>query len=388
MAEIKARTLLVVCGETSGEAHASEVVAHLRRLTPEAEWNVFGSGGEKLKKQGARIMVDVSRLSAIGPGAALANLKHYLSLRRQILREAVTKRPDLALLVDFPEFNLPLARKLKRLEIPVCYFISPQIWAWRQARIRKIQRYVDLMLVIFPFEEAFYQRHGVRAVYVGNPTAAKIASLRKERKFPAARKDGGLTVALLPGSRKKEVVQILPVELEAVAFACREVQFDVEVFRAPEIDRDYLEEMINRLTPRSSLKVEIVDSDPRRLALADCALVKSGTSTLEAMLLGVPFAMLYRLPLLSYLLLRPFVRTSTFCLANLVAQRELVPEYIQGNATGQKLGAYIVNILRDKQARMKQKEAFAEVQRKLGEENADIRAAREIKKTFFDPLSE
>ncbi len=379
----KLRTLLVVCGETSGEAHASGVVRYLKQLSPDVQWRVFGSGGEKMRDQGAEIMLDVSRLSAIGPKAAMGNLKNYLSLRKQVLKRVRNNKPDLALLVDFPDFNLPLARKLKQAGIPVCYFISPQLWAWRKSRIRQIRKYVDLMLVIFPFEESFYRKHGVKAVYVGNPTAARLASLRKEPGFKEGTGNEKPTVALLPGSRIKEVEQILPIALEAAAFAARDIDARFLIFRAPEISRLYLEAKVVSFAAGKGLDAAVVDNDYQLLARADCAVVKSGTSTLETLLLGVPFAMVYRLPLASYILLRPFVRTTTFCLANLVAEKRLVPEFIQGNATAEGIGSYIRFILKNSDERERLREAFRQVAGRLGEQEADRRAAEEIIEAFF-----
>ncbi len=383
MRDKRDHSLLVVCGETSGEAHAAGVVLHLKELSPESKWTVFGSGGQKLREQGAEIMLDVSRLSAIGPKAALGNLGAYLSLRKRILARAREDRPDLALLVDFPDFNLPLARKLKRLGIPVCYFISPQLWAWRKGRINQIRKYVDLMLVIFPFEEAFYREHHVNAVYVGNPTAARLADLKIEPGRPAGKEDGKPVVALLPGSRAKEVELLLPVELDAAEHVSREIDARFIVFRAPEIPKSLLEEKVREFSRGRKLDLEVKDSDYHLLASADCAIVKSGTSTLETMLLGVPFAMVYKLPLASYLLLRPFVRTETFCLANLVAEEKLVPEFIQGDATGSSLGSYITGLLKDRAGRENIRESFSRVKTRLGGLDGDRAAAEKIIESFY-----
>ena len=373
--------LLVVCGETSGEAHAAGVVSHLREMTPGTGWKVFGSGGEKLRAQGAEILLDVSRLSAIGPRAALANLGSYLSLRKQILSRARRERPDLALLVDFPDFNLPLARRLKRMGIPVCYYISPQLWAWRKSRIRQIRKYIDLMLVIFPFEEDFYRKHGVKACYVGNPTAARLAAF--EIGPGTGDESGKPVVALLPGSRAREVELLLPLQLEAADWLSREVASRFLVFRAPEIQKSQLEKIVDEAALKDSLDLEIVDSDYNLLSGADCALVKSGTSTLETMLLGVPFAMVYRLPLASYLLLRPFVRTDTFCLANLVAEEKIVPEFIQGDATGEALGGYLKSLMEDRDKHREIREKFSKVKAKLGTRDGSARAAEKIVETFL-----
>ncbi|MCK5793686.1 MAG: lipid-A-disaccharide synthase, partial [Anaerolineales bacterium] len=375
------RSLLVVCGETSGEAHAAGVIRHLRELSLDSEWKVFGSGGEKLRQQGTDIMLDVARLSAIGPKAALGNLGNYLSLRKRILARVRRDKPDLALLVDFPDFNLPLARKLKKAGIPVCYFISPQLWAWRKSRVKQIKKYVDLMLVIFPFEEAFYRAHQVNAVYVGNPTAARLSILKKRDGFARKTPRDKPIVALLPGSRLKEVDLLLPVELAAAEFVSRETDTRFLVFRAPEIPSGLLEERIEQFSGSCSLDIEVVDSDYELLAGSDCAIVKSGTSTLETLLLGVPFAMIYKLPLASYILLRAFVWTRTFCLANLVAEERLVPEFVQRDATGRNIGTYIKTLLDSREKMDNVRDSFSRVERKLGDQDGDRRAAEEIIET-------
>lgn len=381
------RTLLVVCGETSGDAHSAGVIRHLRELSPGCEWQVFGSGGEKLREAGADIMLDVSSLSAIGPWAALGNLGNYLSLRKRILASVRKEKPDLALLVDFPDFNLPLARKLKKAGVPVCYFISPQLWAWRKSRVKQIRKYVGLMLVIFPFEEVFYREHQVNAVYVGNPTAARLSELKKTEGFGRKVFGDKPVVALLPGSRAREVEMLLPIELAAAEFIARKIEARFLLFRAPEIPRRLLEEKARNLTRGSSLDIEVVESDYQLLAGADCAIVKSGTSTLEAMLLGVPFAMVYKLPLASYLLLRPLVWTRTFCLANLVAEERLAPEFVQWNATGPGIGAYILSLLDNRDKIESIRASFRRVSSRLGEQDGSLRAAEEIIGTFFSSKS-
>ncbi len=381
------RSLLVVCGETSGEAHAAGLVRFLKELSPGCEWSVFGSGGERLRAAGADIILDVSRLSAIGPKAALGNLGSYFSLRKRVLSRIREEKPDLALLVDFPDFNLPLARKLKKAGVEVCYFISPQLWAWRKSRVKQIRKYVDLMLVIFPFEEAFYRAHQVNAVYVGNPTAARLSNLKKKVGFGKRVFSEKPVVALLPGSRAREVDLLLPVELAAAEYISRKIEARFLVFRAPEISKSLLEEKIEHLMPGGKLDIEVVDSNYELLAGSDCAIVKSGTSTLETMLLGVPFAMVYRLPLASYFLLRPLVWTKTFCLANLVAEERLVPEFVQWNATGPGLGAYILSLLDNRDKIESIRSAFERVTSRLGDQDGDLRAAEEILRTFFAPKS-
>ncbi len=343
---VSGQRVLVVTGETSGERHMARVMDALEAQAPGlVEW--FGSGGPEMARAGFDCLHDVSRLGAIGPAAALAQAGSYLRLYRDLLREADRRRPDLAVLVDFPEFNLRLARSLDRRSIPVYYFISPQVWAWRSSRVRIVRRHVRRMLVIFPFEEEFYRRHGVQAHYVGNPSAAELRPLRQPQ---AAGPHGEPLVALMPGSCLHEAEQLLPVMLETAALIGREVPVRFRLLRAPALREDWLRQRLENWQNRHGAlpPLEIVPGEPARyLPAARCALVKSGTSTLEAMLLGVPFAMVYRMAPLSYRLLKPWVRTATYCLANLVAGREVAPEFVQEKARPEAISRYLLKLLRD-----------------------------------------
>ncbi len=339
------RRVLVVTGETSGERHMARVMEAMRRRDPSllVEW--FGSGGPEMVGQQLECLQDVTGLAAIGPLAALAQLGGYLRFYRKLLSEVDRRRPDLAVLVDFPEFNLRLARSLAKRGVPICYFIGPQVWAWRPSRVELIRRYVDRMLVIFPFEEGFYRSRGVRAHFVGNPTA----ELRREALAEEKKRPGGLPlVALMPGSRRKEVEQILPIQLSAAAELFRRVPCRFRVLRAPGLGPAWLLQQIDawrdRRGPLPPMEV-LPGESPRHLAAADCALVKSGTSTLEALILEVPFAMVYRMSSLSYRLLRPWVATQSFCLANLVAGENIAPEFVQDQAQPRAISEYLERLL-------------------------------------------
>jgi lipid-A-disaccharide synthase len=343
------KSVLVVAGETSGEQHAAGLVAEVTKRAPHAGIEWFGTGSEAMRRVGVDLLEDVSRLAAIGPWDAAAHLVDYWKLFRKCLREAETRKPDLAVLVDFPEFNLRLAKRLHKQGVPVCYFIGPQIWAWRPSRIRIVRRYVDLMLVILPFEEEYYRRRGVEARFVGNPSVR----LRASSTSSATRQPG--MVALLPGSRTREVERILPVQLDAARFiADRYAGAGFWVVKAPGLpmqlyDRTYQAWLSSGNAPLS-LKVQ---AEPawNLLPKVDCAIIKSGTSTLEAMAMGVPFAMVYRVPAATWYLARPLVGTETYCLANLVAGKRIVPEFVQHQARGSAIGSYILSLLENEVAR-------------------------------------
>lgn len=375
--------VMVVAGETSGERHAAGLLSCLRAALAPRELELVGSGGPSMQSQGVRLLHDVSRLSAIGPLAALANLRGYLHLFRELLQEADRKKPDLAILVDFPDFNLRLAARLRGRGIPVCYFISPQLWAWRRGRVKQIRRHVDLMLVIFPFEEGFFRQHGVEAVYVGNPTASRFGLIP----FPGREDGERKRILLLPGSRRKEVDLILPVQLDTVSYLAERMELECRILKAPEIARSVLLEQCRtwvRDRRRDLPPLEILEgSTEEALAEADAAIVKSGTSTLEAMLAGVPFAMVYRMAWTSYFLLRPWVPQGDYCLANLVAGRRVVPEYVQGDADGRRIGECLIPWLTDPEARDGIRARLAEAAETLGRGDAYEKAAAQIKDRFF-----
>lgn len=325
------------------------------------------------------LLMSTEELAAIGPRDALANLASYWKLYRRLLAEARGRRPALAILVDFPEFNLRLLGRLKKMGIPVCYFISPQIWAWRQSRLKAIQRYVDRMMVIFPFEEEFYRRRGVQAYYIGNPTRTRLeqAVLQASNGHLQDRP----VVALLPGSRKKEVSRILGVQLDAARLIADRLPVRFWIIQAPGISAEFLDGIYRDWMGRGNAPLDLEtrqESSDQLLGRADCAIIKSGTSTLEAMILQVPFAMVYRLSFASWCFARWFVKTDTYCLANLVAGRQIVPEFIQRKATAENIGNYILSLLDDSNRRRQVKEDLKAAAANLGRRDAYVEGARHV----------
>ncbi len=370
--------ILVVTGETSGERHLAGVVAAANNLSGRPlHW--FGTGGPALREVGAELLEDVSQLAAIGPWEAVGLFKNYLTIFRRLLDEARRRRPRLAVLVDFPEFNLRLAPRLQRLGIPVCYFIGPQVWAWRPHRIELIRRYVDRMLVIFPFEEEFYRRRGVEAVFVGNPTFQELKSDRNLVRVPSP--GGKSTVALMPGSRRKEIERILPIQLEVARLLQQRRPCSFWVIQAPGLAGEPVAKLLRQW--RAGADVELscqIRTEPAAelLPQADCAIIKSGTSTLEAMILGTPFAMIYRMSKLSYSVLRPWVRSKNYCLANLVAGRSVVPEFVQGAARPKAIADYLDQLLSHPERMRQVKQNLRIASERLGRLEAYPETAKQI----------
>jgi lipid-A-disaccharide synthase len=367
---------MVVAGETSGEQHAAGLVSEIGKRAPHLEIDWFGTGSGAMRRAGVELLEDVSSLAAIGPWDAASHLVDYWRLFRKCLKEAEHRKPELALLVDFPEFNLRLARRLHRMDVPVCYFIGPQLWAWRPSRIRLIRRYVELMLVIFPFEEEYYRLRGVEARFVGNPSVRlRAASSGSGPRHPGM-------IALLPGSRTREVERILPVQLDAARFiADRHPQAGFWVVKAPGLPLELYDRLYQAWlsSGNASLPLEVL-AEPAwdLLPKVDCAIIKSGTSTLEAMVMGVPFAMVYRVPAPTWYLARPLVGTETYCLANLVAGRRIVPEFVQDQARGSAIGSYILSLLECEAAREKVRRELLAAAEKLTGRDAYLEAADSV----------
>ncbi len=374
------RPVLIVTGEASGEQHGAGLIEEVKRQNPGLRLEWFGSGGARMREQGVELIQDVSQLAAIGPWDAMAHFRHYVHLYRRLIREVETRKPGLAVLVDFPDFNLRLARRLKQLGVRVCYFIGPQAWAWRAGRVKQIRKYVDLMLVIFPFEREFYQRHGVHAVYVGNPTYSSLRRripLRGDHVPPAMGQRA--KVALFPGSRRKEIERLFPLLLDCARFLADRIPVDFWVAKAPPVRREQLACIYTSWTARSgiSLSLQIGEEDSASLlANADCAIIKSGTSTLEAMVLQVPFAMVYKMALPSWYFAKPFATTDTYCLANLVAGKRIVPEFVQGQATADHIGSFILRLLTDQAEYRLLRDRLRQAGERLGELDAYQEAAK------------
>ena len=366
--------LLISCGEASGDLYGAELVRHLRERT--ADLDVLGLGGDRLQAQGASLFAHVRDLAVVGLLEVVSHLRDLRRVFRRILEEADRDPPDAAVLVDYPDFNLRLARALHRRGIPVIYYVSPQVWAWRRGRVASIRETVARMLVIFPFEEDLYREAGVPVTFVGHP----LVSLVRPAVDPAAfLREVGLdparpVVALLPGSRPKEVAHNLPPLAAAV-----------ERVRAARPDVQYLAAVAAALPPglvRDALRdrpVAVVhDRTHEALSAATAAVVASGTATVEAALLGTPMVVVYRLSPWTYRLGRRFVRVPYYAMVNLIAGRRVVPELIQAAFTAEGVAAELLPLLADTPGRQAMKAGLAEVRQRLGRAGASARAADEV----------
>ena len=364
--------LLVVAGEASGDLHGARLISELRRRVPDLA--AFGLGGDEMRAAGFEAVAHSSEISVVGLTEALKVLPRAREVFAGLLREVDRRHPALAVLIDSPEFNLRLARELKRRGVEVAYYVSPQVWAWRRGRIKTIGRLVDRMLVFFPFEVDLYRGHGIDVVHVGHPLVDEVPVLPQawDRGETAA---GPYRVALLPGSRVSEIEALLPTLLAAVGRLAARLPIEVRVIKAPTISQDLLEEHVES----AGLPVRIVAED-RFAVIADShlALCASGTATLEVGLLGTPMVMVYRLASWTYVLAKLMVRLPDVSLVNLVLGRRIVPELIQGDANPQRIAEESARLLTDAAARNAMRAALAELRGRLGERGASGRAAAEV----------
>ncbi|HSN16200.1 MAG TPA: lipid-A-disaccharide synthase [Anaeromyxobacteraceae bacterium] len=368
--------ILIVAGEASADLHAARALAELRRLRPGLA--AFGVGGPALREAGLEALYPAEEICVMGLGEVLPRIPRILAILRGLARAAAERRPRVALLVDLPDFNLRLAAKLKRLGIKVVYYVSPTIWAWRRGRAKKIAKVVDRMLCILPFEPKAYEGTGVAARFVGHPFAEKPPpappeAYRAELGLPAGR----TTIALVPGSRPSEIARIFPHMLgaaERLLVSHPGAQFVVPV--APTLSRDQL---AAHLAEHEGLDVRLVDGrTAEAVGASDGAIVKSGTSTLEAALMQRPMIVVYRVSWLTYFVGRLLVKIAFFSLVNLLAGRRVVPELLQTEASADRMAAELEALLAAGPAREAQLAGLREVRGSLGEPGAPLRVAEEV----------
>lgn len=364
-------SIMIVSGEASGDLHGAKLAEALRAA--DGRLSLFGIGGAKMRAAGVRVAVDARQLAVVGITEIGVKLPGILRGWRVACRLIVNCRPDLLILIDFPDFNLRLARYAKRRQITILYYISPQIWAWRRQRVRQIRRLVDHMAVILPFEAAFYRRHGVPVSFVGHPLLDQpIESTPVEGHGHPGHPP---TIGLLPGSRDSEVRRLLPPLLGAAARVQRQMAARFLLSRAASVDPH----LVDRIAARHcrGLGLEIHDGDPACVfQSSDLIIAASGTATLEAALHATPMMIIYRVSSLSYHLGKALIRVPHIGLVNLIAGRRIVPELIQHAVTPEAIAARAIDLLSQPSACARMRSDLIAVRKRLGTAGASARVAR------------
>ena len=370
--------IMMSCGEASGDLYAGALAAELRQRVPDAE--IFGFGGPRLKAAGGELLGDFGRFSVTGLTEALRVLPRSFAMLRRLVDSARERRPDVFVAIDFPDFNFRLMAAVRRLGVPVVYYVSPQLWAWRPGRMKTMKAGVDRVLVIFPFEEKIYREAGVDAEFVGHPLVDLARPAQPRSSFL---RDRGLipeapTVALLPGSRRNELERIVPTmvgSLELIRARVPDVQFTVAC--APNIEDWQFAPLMTAGDARKG-PILVHDRSDDVIASCDVAITASGTATVQCALHERPMVVVYRLSPLTYRLGKPFVTVDTYAMPNLVAGRRIVPELIQDDFTPEHVARETVSFLTDRVRHAQTREALRRVREQLGEPGASGRAADAI----------
>ena len=367
--------ILIICGEASGELHATGLIQAINKIDPQIKFS--GVGGKLLRQAGAEIYRDIKDLAVFGFFDALKKLPQFLSLQELILEKIHEEKPTAIIFVDFSGFNLRLAKKINRA-IPTIYYISPQVWASRTGRVKTIKRFISKMIVLFEFEKEFYLNHGINVDFVGHPLLDIVKpSMQKDeflRGFGLS--ESKTTIALLPGSRRQEIENVLPIMLESARLINKNMpnaQFVIAKSEQVEFD------VYNNIISGPNINLKIVEGKTYDcLNSADFCLVCSGTATLETAIMEKPFAVIYKMSLLNYLLYRPQVRLPYIGMVNIVAGKMLVPEFIQFQANPRKIADFALKTLHNPSRIEQIKNGLVQVKASLGEPGAASRAAKII----------
>jgi lipid-A-disaccharide synthase len=381
----KSLSLMIVAGEASGDAHAAALVKALREKAPRVRFDIFGSAGQKMREAGVEAVIRADDLSIVGIPEITRALPMFWQTFRKLKETAVQRKPDAVILVDFPDFNLRLARSLKKADLKIIYYISPQLWAWRKYRAQIIRKYVDLLLAILPFEKDWYAKLGIDHVeYVGNPLAGEVKAKKNKAEFCFEHKldESRPIIALLPGSRHKELARILPGLLETVGLIERKVsgcQFVIALGgnRHEKEVVGIIAALENKQVTLPSNIVMVHGETLEALAAADAAVVTSGTATLETAIVGTPMVIVYKTSGFNYKTLRPLINVPHFGLINLIARERLATELIQDDFTPEALSAELLRLLEPENNR-RMRGRLKEVIDTLGHGGASERAAEAV----------
>lgn len=380
---------MIIAGEASGDLYGASLAQHLFNILPNL--TIMGIGGSKMKKAGVKLIFDASDIAVVGISEVFSKLKVIQQAFKQTSRLLTLEKPDMLILIDYPDFNLRLAKVAKKHGIPIVYYISPQVWAWRSGRIKTIAKLVNKMLVIFPFEVPLYEEAEVDVEFVGHPLIDIVKpELTKSESCQQFKIDAKKPIiGLLPGSRKNEIDSLLPNILDSAELLSKEipdVQFLIPVSKTVDLD-----EIKNKVDARK-INIRLISEKAYEIMnISDILIAASGTATLEAAIIGTPMVVIYKVSLISYLLGRLLIDVPYISLANLVAGKEVVPELIQFAVKPKNIKEEVMKIIKDDNLRKKIKEELGNVKAKLGLSGASQRVAEIVSKilikdNIYEPL--
>jgi lipid-A-disaccharide synthase len=374
--------IFISAGEASGEHYAAQLIPAIRKLSPDVEF--FGLGGQRMEALGFRRIVRAEDVAVMGITEIIRHIPRIYGEYCKLKTSIAAERPDAAILIDFPDVNLSLARTLHDLGIPVIYFVSPQLWAWKKYRIHRVRRYVDRMLVIFPFEESFYREHRVKADFVGHPLAEmpRPSISRNEFADQYGIDPSKPWIGLLPGSRFKEIRLNLPEMIEAASQLHEPCEFLLPL--APTLTPEHIDQ-VRTMLPSEGPRITLVNDARAALHHARASVVASGTATVEAALIGNPFIVVYRVSKVTYSVARRVVKVPYVAMVNLIAGREVVPELIQSDFTAPNVVLHLQNLLHDEATRSRMQSDLAQVAASLHSAKSPIEQVASITMELMGP---
>jgi len=363
------KKILIVAGEASSDLHAANLVKEIKKLKPEAEF--FGLGGNRMQEAKVKLFSNIVDLAVVGFVEVLKNINKFKAIFNEVLRQVDILKPDLAILIDYPGFNLRLAVELKKRNISVVYYISPQVWAWGRNRLKLIRKLIDKMIVIFRFEEEFYKKEGILAEFVGHP----FLDINRDD-CPLDIPQGKTTIALLPGSRNNEIKRLLPVMLEAAKIIRNKVpNSQFLLLRSSSVKKELYQQILENY----QLPILAFENKTHQgLRSSDFALIASGSATLEGAIAQKPFLIIYKISWLTWLCLRPIIKIPYIGLVNIVAGSKIIQEFTQHLAQPQTIASHVIETLDNPEKLSCIKNELARVRSLLGTKGAARHAARII----------
>lgn len=364
------KSVMIIAGEASGDIHGSRLITAMHKRNRGLFF--YGIGGRALRDAGMKILVNAEELSVVGITEVFSKLTGILKGIRAAKRSLKEMRPDLLILIDFPDFNLHIAATAKKLKIPVLYYISPQVWAWRPGRVNKIGKLVDHMAVILPFEQQFYRKHNIPVTFVGHPLLDKSYATDNICKNITT---GVSVIGLLPGSRDREIARHLPVMLEAAGLISKrdeKVKFIISL--AHSVEREHVEDIMKNY--KAAIDFDIVaDGVDKVFRQCELVIAVSGTVTLEAAISGTPMLIIYKVSPISYWLGKIMIKVNNIGLVNLIAGKEIVPELVQSKASPENIADTALNMLNDASGLERLRNELSGIRKSLGGPGASERVA-------------
>lgn len=374
------KNIFILVGERSADLHTSEFIKAIKKS--DFDYTFWGIGGPKMQNLGFEPIFPFEKFSVIGFAEIIKHLKFFSEVIKKIRTELIKREPDLVILVDYPGLNIKIAKIAKTLQIPVLYYISPQVWAWKKKRIHKIKKYTDKIAVIFPFEKKLYEKIGANVEFIGHPVSEEVKIQFTKEEFAQKYKldKGKKWLAFLPGSRDIEIEKILPEMIETIKKLQSQNNFEFLISRADSVSHKHFSELIESQKSKLHIVEEIYDL----IKYSNLVICKSGTSALETGFIGTPMIVVYKTSFLSYFIAKLLIKIEMISMPNIILKKKVVPELIQKNANSDKITAEINLLLNDEKKYQKMKQELLVLREKLGSKKTSKNLARIVNSMSYE----